>query len=414
MVCLVKPNQQAAQHFGYMGPKDGQPPSLPMAYLPRGIDNSSGGQAVATDDRFGPLAWQIVHLSSGQGSHFLLLRDEVAGQPQGAVVPLPGEFRAGVHRAKMNAHDGQLYVSGMNGWGTYTPDDGCFHRIRDTGETVQLPRSFHLHENGVLVSFVEPVDRAAAAKLADQFADAWNYRYSSGYGSPELAPSHYGAVGHELVEIAGAHMIDDKTLFVEIPDLQPVNQLHLVLQVDHGRPQEIFITAHRLDKPFTRFPGYEPRAKTIAAHPQTVDMALLGKTVPNPWRKRGRVTPTASLSVEAGKNLTYSTRILRAKTGESVELTFTNPDVVPHNWVLVRPDALATVGELANKLIADPEAVLHHYVPKTDDVLIYTDIVPAGESTTIYFQAPAKKGRYPYLCTFPGHWMVMNGELIVE
>ena len=88
MVCLVKPNQLSPPHFGYMGPKDGQPPSLPMVYLPRGIDNSSGGQAVVTDERFGPLAGQIIHLSSGQGSHFLLLRDEVAGQPQGAGVDL--------------------------------------------------------------------------------------------------------------------------------------------------------------------------------------------------------------------------------------------------------------------------------------------------------------------------------------
>ena len=29
-------------------------------------------------------------------------------------------------------------------------------------------------------------------------------------------------------------------------------------------------------------------------------------------------------------------------------------------------------------------------------------------------QPPAAKGRYPYLCTFPGHWMVMNGAMIVE
>src|SRR6185503_13829286 len=110
----------------------------------------------------------------------------------------------------------------------------------------------------------------------------------------------------------------------------------------------------------------------------------------------------------------FSTRTLRAKAGDYVQLLFTNPDVVPHNWVLVRPGSLATVGDLSNKLIADPEAVLHHYVPKSEDVLVYTDIVPAGETFAIYFQAPEQKGRYPYLCTFPGHWMVMNGELLVE
>jgi azurin len=143
-------------------------------------------------------------------------------------------------------------------------------------------------------------------------------------------------------------------------------------------------------------------------------LALLGKTVPNPWRKKGRVPPTSVLNIEAGKNLTYSTRTLRAKAGEPVELKFTNPDVVPHNWVLIRPGSLSVVGDLANKLVADPEAVLRHYVPKSDDVICYTDIVPAGESFSIYFSAPAQSGRYPYLCTFPGHWMVMNGELVVE
>jgi azurin len=385
-----------------------------MVYLPRGMDNSSGGQAVVADPRFGPLANQIIHFSFGQGSQFLVLRDEVAGQPQGAVVPLPGEFRSGVHRGKQNPRDGQLYVSGMAGWGSYTPDDGCFHRVRYTNKPVQLPQSLHVHENGLLISFMEPVDRTAVSNLSNHFAQAWNYRYSSGYGSQELAPSHPGVVGHEVLAIAGVHPIDDRTLFVELPELQPVNQLHLVLQVDSGRPQEMIATIHRLDQPFTRFPGYTPNQKIIAAHPQSIDLALLGKTQPNPWGKRGRPTVTAPIDIEAGKNLTFATRLVRVKAGERVQLTFNNPDVVPHNWVLARPDSLSRVGDLANKLIADPEAVLRQYVPQTDDVLYYTDIVPPQQSFTIWFDAPREKGRYPYLCTFPGHWMVMNGEMIVE
>ena len=143
-------------------------------------------------------------------------------------------------------------------------------------------------------------------------------------------------------------------------------------------------------------------------------MALLGKTIPNPWGKRGRPTVTADLEVEAGKNLTFATRLLKVKAGERVQLTFRNPDVVPHNWVLVKPGMLSVVGDLSNKLIADPEAVLRHYVPKSEDVLVYTDIVQPQQSMSIWFDAPRVKGRYPYLCTFPGHWMVMNGELVVE
>jgi azurin len=65
-------------------------------------------------------------------------------------------------------------------------------------------------------------------------------------------------------------------------------------------------------------------------------------------------------------------------------------------------------------LIADPEAVSRHYIPATEEVLNYIDVVPPGERFTIYVRAPEVPGRYPYLCTFPGHWMVMNGQMIVE
>jgi azurin len=413
MICLVPEREGAGPppHFGYGGPRDKQPPSLPLAYLPRGLDNSSGGQAVVPDDRWGPLRGQLVHFSYGQGTHFLVLRDEVDRQAQGAVVPLAGEFRSGAHRGKFNPRDGQLYVSGMAGWGTYTPDDGCFQRVRYTGQPEQLPRSFHVHENGLLVSFTRPVD-AKQLDRSNQFAQAWNYRYSSGYGSQEYAPGHPGVVGHETLEIAGVHLIDATTVFAELPGLQPVNQLHLLLQVDAGRPQELFVTVHRLDQPFTEFAGYRPLAKTRAAHPLLVDLTLLDRLIPNPWRE-ARPNATA-LAISAGKNLTYSKDTLRAKRGGELRLTLTNPDVVPHNWVLIKPGSLARIGELTNKLVADPEAVLHQYVPRSDDVLVYTDIVPPRQQFTIYFRAPREAGRYPYLCTFPGHWMVMKGELIVE
>lgn len=115
-----------------------------------------------------------------------------------------------------------------------------------------------------------------------------------------------------------------------------------------------------------------------------------------------------------GKNLTFVPASLRVTAGEPLRLTFKNPDVVPHNWVLIKPGTLARIGDLTNQMIADPEAVARHYVPRTEDVIVYTDIVADQQSATIYFHAPTTKGRYPFLCTFPGHWMVMNGELLVE
>ena len=80
----------------------------------------------------------------------------------------------------------------------------------------------------------------------------------------------------------------------------------------------------------------------------------------------------------------------------------------------IAPVADGQVGDLANRLIADPDAALRHYIPDTLDVLAYTDVVLPRDDCTIYFRAPREPGRYPYLCTFPGHWKVMNGEMVVE
>jgi len=403
-------------HFGYGGPRDGRPPDLPLVYLPRGLDNSSGGQAFVSSDRWGPLKGQMIHLSFGAGTHLLLLRDEVDGQMQGAVVPLVGDFLSGVHRGRFSPTDGQFYVSGMAGWGSYTSADGCFQRVRYTGRAVQLPVAVRAKQNGVLVSFASPVDRAIAARPDSHFAQCWNYRYSAGYGSAEFSARHYGARGHDPLAVTTAHVLSDgRSVFLEIPDLQPVNQLHLHLRVDDGEPHDVFATVHKLGTAFEDIPGYKPMTKTIAAHPILADVAAAMNTtrpIPNPWRKP--LADARPVTIEAGKNLTFATRSFTVRAGEPIKLTFANPDVMPHNWALVQPGSLDRVGDLVNKLVAEPDAAARQYIPKSDDVLVYTDIVQPQDAFTIHFTAPRERGRYPFLCTFPGHWMVMNGQMIVE
>ncbi|MCA9008628.1 MAG: c-type cytochrome [Planctomycetaceae bacterium] len=412
----------APPHFGYRGPLNGKPPELPFVYLPRGLDNSAGGQAFVDSNRFGPLTGQLLHFSFGAGTWFTLLRDEVDGQLQGAVVPMTGDFLSGVHRARFNPTDGQLYVSGMSGWGSYTPDDGCFQRVRYTGDRVQAPVGFHVHENGVLVTFAEPIDKLVAADARRQFAQSWNYRYSGAYGSPEFSATHPGITGHDVSVILSAHVLSDgRSLFLEIPELQPVNQLHLRLHVNTddsltcspaGTGHDLFVTVHKLDRPFDEFPGYRRQEKIIAAHPLLTDMAMNAIQVANPWRRM--IKGARSIEIETGKNLSYLTKEFTVKAGEPLAFTLVNPDVVPHNWVLVQPGSLQLVGQLGNQLIANPEAYARQYIPESDKVIVYTDIVSPSDKQTIYFQAPTVPGRYPYLCTFPGHWMVMNGVMIVE
>ncbi|WP_145082112.1 DUF6797 domain-containing protein [Aureliella helgolandensis] len=415
----VAPLPSSPPFYGYRGPqfvsRPIEQPELPLVYLPRGIDNSAGGQVYIDSQKWGPLTGNMIHFSFGAGTHSLLLRDEVSGQLQGAVVPLPGDFLSGVHRGRFSPLDGQLYVSGMTGWGSYTPDSGCFQRVRYTGAPVILPTGFHLHRNGVALYFPQPLEGETSQQVAQHFAQAWNYRYSAAYGSPEYSTQHYGVRGHDRVQITSAHLLDaGKTLFLEIPDLRPCNQLHLQIAVQEDLPThfDMFLTCHALDSPRTDFPGAVKVFPEVSDHPILLDMLLATQRVENPWSQA--IDGARTINIAAGTNLTFQTRTFTVQAGEPIALTFANPDAVPHNWALVERGQLQKVGEAANQLVSDPQALIQQYVPQVPEVLCYTDIVEPHLETTIYFNAPTQPGKYPYLCTFPGHWMVMNGEMIVE
>src|SRR5690606_23670034 len=54
-----------------------------------------------------------------------------------------------------------------------------------------------------------------------------------------------------------------------------------------------------------------------------------------------------------------------------------------------------------------------NYVPQTPKVLWSTRLIGPGETTSLSFKAPEKEGIYPYVCTYPGHGLVMFGAMYV-
>ena len=176
---------------------------------------------------------------------------------QGAAVPLPGDFNAGVHRARFSPHDGQLYVSGMTGWGTYTPHDGCLQRVRYTGGPAHLPVAFEARDNGVLLTFSETLD-ASARRMRRSISRSAG---TTATARPTVRRSIRCVIrkpaGHDVLEITSAHVLaDGKQLFLEIPQMQPAGQIHLAVQPQPGVWREVFLTAHVLGLPFTEFTGY--------------------------------------------------------------------------------------------------------------------------------------------------------------
>jgi len=87
-------------------------------------------------------------------------------------------------------------------------------------------------------------------------------------------------------------------------------------------------------------------------------------------------------------------------------------NVMGHNWVLTAtPDyqAVAMAGQNAG--------MDNNYVPPADQrVLAATAVIGGGEETTVTFDASVLEpgGDYTFFCSFPAHYVLMKGKLIVE
>lgn len=130
-------------------------------------------------------------------------------------------------------------------------------------------------------------------------------------------------------------------------------------------------------------------------------------TMPASWK--GVVDKTITLGTLPGLKFDASEIIIKA--GSKVKLTFNNEDVMPHNFVLTDVGSGTEVGQLALKLGAKGEEM--DYVPSTPKVLEYTSIIQPQKSETIYFNAPVQPGSYPFICSFPGHYIIMKGVMTV-
>ena len=103
------------------------------------------------------------------------------------------------------------------------------------------------------------------------------------------------------------------------------------------------------------------------------------------------------------------------KRNQPLLIEFNNPDATPHNFVLVQPNSLEEVGLAANNMAKDPIAAKNgQFIPESKKIIAHTKMLKQGGTEFLRFKAPRKPGIYPYLCSFPGHWTIMKGNLIVK
>jgi azurin len=131
-------------------------------------------------------------------------------------------------------------------------------------------------------------------------------------------------------------------------------------------------------------------------------------------------TPAAAartVEITSGDDMKYSVTSIPAKRGETLRIVLKATGAMPkiamsHNVVVLKPgtDQMAFVN-------AGASARATNYIAPAMNaqVIAHTPLAGNGETVEITFKVPATAGSYPYVCTFPGHFISgMKGTLVVK
>ncbi|MBL9214018.1 MAG: cupredoxin domain-containing protein [Opitutaceae bacterium] len=125
----------------------------------------------------------------------------------------------------------------------------------------------------------------------------------------------------------------------------------------------------------------------------------------------------AAFEFTANDSMKFNLTRVEVTAGQDVKVILTNMGTMPkvamgHNWVLLKKgaDAKAFIDAAATAAAAE-------YIPAAlaDQVLAHTKLLGPKQSDEITFKAPTEPGEYPFICSFPGHYLSgMHGVLVVK
>lgn len=113
------------------------------------------------------------------------------------------------------------------------------------------------------------------------------------------------------------------------------------------------------------------------------------------------------------EEMRYDIPYFAVEAGRPVQIVLKNEDLMPHNLVVTIPGALKEVAEIAAKMSPQDLTDGKEYIPRNGKVLFATGMVQSRQQERLTFDAPTEPGEYPFVCTFPRHWMRMYGVMVV-
>jgi azurin len=356
----------------------------------------------------------------------------VNGVYQGVVFPFREGFMSGVFR-QVWGKDGSMYVGQTSrGWGATGRAPYGLQRLVWTGKVPFEPHHMAARPDGFEVYFTAPVDRAAAENPASWAVNSFVYKYHHIYGSPtinQLAHTVRAAVVskdglsarivvdslrqgyvHEI-RMTGVKSASGESLLHDF-GYYTVNQIPagktLAVKPAATVTQSAMPASGATSSASIRSaPAQSAPAQNALAPNAPAPVAKHQTTMPADWN--GTVDQT--VSVQGIEGLKFSLPSFDVKPGARVKLDFANASDMLHNLVVVRPGTGTKVGEAALRLGLEGQKL--DYVPKSDDVLFNTSLLEPQKVESIYFVAPTTPGEYQYVCTFPGHYLSMQGTMRV-
>jgi len=111
------------------------------------------------------------------------------------------------------------------------------------------------------------------------------------------------------------------------------------------------------------------------------------------------------------EGLSFDVDKVVVRPGQKIKVIFNNPDVMQHNFVVIKPRKEDQVALEALQLGA--EGFNLNFVPDSDEIIAATKLLNSEEKEVIEFTL-TEPGRYAYICSFPGHDRPMRGYFIVR
>ena len=155
-------------------------------------------------------------------------------------------------------------------------------------------------------------------------------------------------------------------------------------------------------------------ARTVEHHLHTEPAVPTQRDVPYDEGASVTVADGDTVSVRSyGADLSYDVTEIRARAGATITIRYDNTQSeMPHNLVFVYGE-----GDIYPVGMAALRAQQHEYIPVDDEafskIFGYTRLARPGEVAYVTVTVPPP-GSYPYICTYPGHFTMMQGRLISQ